>query len=76
MRGTMYDRSDLKWDGNRLRVRTGRLLATIEQHDTWPGMWRVRHNGRLSDLTNRARAKDATVVLALASLNHAMPAAA
>ena len=25
----MYDRHDLRWDGHRLRLRSGRLLATI-----------------------------------------------
>ena len=72
----MYDHSDLKWDGKRLCFRTGRLLATVEPDAKWPGMWRVLHDGRLSDMVNLPRAKDAAVALALASLNAPLQQAA
>jgi hypothetical protein len=38
----------------------GPVMATIEPDANWPGMWRVRWpDGRLSDMTNLTRAKDA-----------------
>jgi hypothetical protein len=68
----MYDRHDLRWDGHRLRLRSGRLLATIVPNPDWDGMWRVRMpNGDASDMVNLTRAKDAALSLALASLNEA-----
>ncbi|HJT35070.1 MAG TPA: hypothetical protein VJ783_23780 [Pirellulales bacterium] len=73
-----YCTRDLHWDGNRLRLgRTGRVLATIEPDAAWLGLWRVRvPGGRLSDLVNRTRAKDAALALALAALNSRMAEAA
>jgi hypothetical protein len=69
----MYDRHDLRWDGHRLRLRSGRLLATIVADPDWDGMRRVRlPNGGASDMVNRRRAKDAADVLAL-GLNAAAP---
>jgi hypothetical protein len=66
----MHDRFDLKWDGDRLRPISGRLLATVERDPKWPTMWRVRlSDGYLTDTANLTRAKDAAVTLALASLN-------
>jgi hypothetical protein len=40
----MYDRPDLIWDGNQLRLLSnlGVVLATNELDQAWPGMWRVR----------------------------------
>jgi hypothetical protein len=38
----------------------GRLKPALEPDVKWPGMWRVRWtDGRLSDMTNITRAKDA-----------------
>ncbi len=66
----MYDRHDLRWDGHRLRLRSGRLLATIMPEPEWSGMWRVRvPDGDVSDFVNVTRAKDAAQALALAFLN-------
>jgi hypothetical protein len=66
----LHDRFDLKWDGDHLRLISGRLLATIERDQTWPGMWRVRlPDGHVTDMVNLTRAKDAAISLALASLN-------
>ena len=71
---SMYDRHDLRWDGHRLRMRSGRLLATIVPDPDWDGMWRVRTpNGNVSDMVNLSRAKDAAQSNALASLNAASP---
>jgi hypothetical protein len=70
----MYDRHDLRWDGHRLRLRSGRLLAAIVADPDWAGMWRVHMpKGNLSDLVNLTRAKDTALSLALASLNAAAP---
>ena len=69
----MYDRQDLIWDGRQLRLFSsrGRVLASIEPDQTWPGMWRVRlPDGNLTDMVNLSRAKDAAVSLALGALNH------
>jgi hypothetical protein len=61
------------WYGDRLLLRAGRrLLSAIEPDAEWPGMWRVRlPDGRLSDMANRTRAKDAAQLVALATLNSA-----
>jgi hypothetical protein len=32
-------------------------------------MWRVRHGGKLTDMVNLSRAKDAAISIALAELN-------
>ena len=70
----MYDRHDLRWDGHHLRLRSGRLLATIVADPNSSGMWRVHMpKGNLSDLVNLTRAKDTALSLALASLKAAAP---
>ena len=73
----MYSREDLMWDGNRLRLFSGRrVLATIEPDQTWLGMWRVRlPDGRLTDMLNLPRVKDAAASLALIVLNQRREAA-
>jgi hypothetical protein len=58
---------ELVWDGLKLRL-GARVMATIEP-DAWPGMWRVRFGGRLSDMANISRAKDAAISLVLSELN-------
>jgi len=46
-------------------------LATVEPDSKYPGiMWRIRFlDGRLSDMVNLSRAKDAAISCALRSLN-------
>jgi len=46
-----------------------RVVATIEPDSKWPGMWRVRRGGVISDLLNLSRAKDAAIAIALSDLN-------
>ena len=46
-----------------------RAVATIEPDSKWPGMWRVRRGGVISDLLNLSRAKDAAISIALSDLN-------
>jgi hypothetical protein len=68
----IYGHQDLHWEGHRLRLVTGRLLATVEPDGHWVGMYRVRfRDGHLTDMVNLTRAKDAAVSLALADLNTA-----
>jgi hypothetical protein len=63
---------DIRWGGHRLRLLTGRLLATVEPDAQWAGVYRVRFpDGRSTDIVNLSRAKDAAVSLALAELNAA-----
>lgn len=63
----MFDRNDLKWYGDDLCLRSGRVVASIDR--TGPG-FRVRMpNGHLSDTANITRIKDAAYSLALADLN-------
>ena len=65
---------DIRWEGRRLRLLTGRLLATVEPDAQWAGMYRVRlPNDHLTDMVNLTRAKDAAVSLALSNLNKAKP---
>jgi hypothetical protein len=48
-------------------------LLTVEPDATYAGMYRIRFpDGRLSDMVNLTRAKDAACVLALRSLNSAV----
>ena len=66
----IYGHQDTNWDGHRLRLSTGRLLATVEPDAQWAGMYRVRlPSGHLTDIVNLTRAKDAAVSLALSGLN-------
>jgi len=67
----IYGLQDIRWEGHRLRLLTGQLLATVEPDTQWAGMYRVRlPNGHLTDMVNLARAKDAAVSLALFGLNN------
>jgi hypothetical protein len=66
----VYGCQDIRWEGHRLRLVSGRHLAIIEPDNRYAGMYRVRlPDGRVTDITNISRAKDAAVSLALASLN-------
>jgi len=68
--GHVYGQVDLKWDGLQLRLKSGRLLATVEWDSKYPEMCRVRlPGGHLTDMVNLTRAKDAAVSLALTELN-------
>ena len=48
-------------------------MATVEPEAKWPGMWRVRFGGKLSDMANLSRAKDAAISLVLGELNTDSP---
>ena len=71
-----YDRGDFIWrrhqDGTwalHVEGRRGAVLHVV-QDETYPQMWRIRHlDGRLSDMVNVSRAKDAAISVALGILN-------
>jgi hypothetical protein len=67
----VFARSDLRWDGLKLRLGRGRVVGTVVPDAKWPGMWRVSCGGKLSDMANLTRAKDAAKSIALAELNGA-----
>jgi hypothetical protein len=61
----------LRWCGHQLyRPGSDVPVAEIAPDAKWPGMWRVRMaDGRLSDMVNLTRARDAAMELAVAVLN-------
>jgi hypothetical protein len=60
-----YKSHNLSWRGNDLRC-AGKTVVGIAPDRTYTGMWRVvLPDGRLSDMANRARAKDAAMTIAL-----------
>src|SRR5689334_11213315 len=69
----MIERDNLHWrkDGDGLALcRSTKAMVRVVPDDRWPGMWRVRrHDGRLTDMVNLTRAKDAAMCIALADLN-------
>jgi hypothetical protein len=67
----VFGRGELAWDGRKLRLgsKHGRVLAAVEPDSKSPGMWRVRHGTKLTDMVNLSRAKDAAISIALAELN-------
>lgn len=72
----IFGRNNLYWDSDKLRLLSGRLLATVEPDQKLNGIWRVRlPGGNLSDMVNRTRAKDAAISLALGTLNRQEPLA-
>jgi len=60
-----YGQHELVWDGLTLRLgsKRGRVLTTVEPDGKWSGMYRVRHDGRLTDMVNLTRARDAAISL-------------
>ena len=62
---------DLSWRGYALHAmgRRGHVVS-IEPDEKYPGMWRIRQpDGSLSDMVNKARARDAARSIALQFLN-------
>jgi hypothetical protein len=68
---TTFASKRLRWRENSLHLDgKGHALIQIVSEERYAGMWRVRlPDGRLTDMLNRTRAKDAAVSLALAWLN-------
>ena len=72
----VFGRRDLIWsrekDGTLVLCRTGSrtILARIVADNVYPSMWRVKMpSGKLSDMVNLTRAKDAAMSIVLSTLN-------
>ena len=67
----VYGSRVLVWKGDKLYLAgKGPVLVSIVPDKTYPNMWRVKYSdGRLSDMVNRTRAKDAAQSIALGILN-------
>lgn len=59
----------LHWNNGRLMQGKRYMPIEVLPDRQWPGMYRVRYQGKISDLVNLTRAKDAAVALVEASLN-------
>jgi hypothetical protein len=65
----IYAKHELQWRGNKLCLGK-RVIVNIEQDEKYPTMWRIRWpSGRLSDMMNLTRARDAARSVALSILN-------
>lgn len=65
----IYRREDLNWRRDTLRL-DRRELACLVPDGKWSGMWRVKlANGRLTDMANKAWAKETAFALALRTLH-------
>jgi hypothetical protein len=67
-----HDSKDLTWKGDALHLYgKGKPIVMIVPDEKYPAvMWRVRlPDGRLTDMVNRTRAKDAAISIALSILN-------
>src|SRR5262249_42774136 len=72
----VFGRRDLTWrrerDGSLVLCRAGSsaILARVVADHVYPSMWRVKMpSGKLSDMTNLTRAKDAAMSIVLSILN-------
>ncbi len=66
----------MSWRGDRLYCGSRAAGYRLVPDKTYPNMWRVeRPDGSLSDMLNRARAKDAAQTLAAAMLDRRATAA-
>jgi hypothetical protein len=58
----MDARSNASWKGDKLYLGTRQSGYSVMPDKQYPTMWRVRRpDGTLSDMVNRARAKDAAL---------------
>jgi hypothetical protein len=65
----VFSNEALDWRGNDLCLMRKRIVS-IQQDSTHPAMWRVRMpDGRLTDMVNLSRARDAARAIALSILN-------
>jgi hypothetical protein len=65
------DRRNLSWKNDNLFAHgVKEPILSIVQDEKYPSMWRIKlKNGKLSDMVNRDRAKDAAESYALGELN-------
>jgi hypothetical protein len=65
----MYGARETTWKGDVIYV-AGRRMLRIVQDQTYPSMWRIElPDGRLTDMVNRSRAKDAAMAIAVSIAN-------
>ena len=57
------------WDGVELMQGKRPMPIEVLPDDQWPEMYRVHYQGKISDMVNLTRAKDAAVAMVSASLN-------
>jgi hypothetical protein len=57
------------WDGDKLMQGKRCMPIEVLPDDPWPGMYRVHYQGKISDMVNLTRAKDAAAAMVSASLN-------
>jgi hypothetical protein len=72
MAGHIFNWTDLSWNGNEVRCSQAedRKLCSVVKDETYGGMWRVRApDGRLSDMVNLSRAREASRLHSLTILN-------
>jgi hypothetical protein len=63
----------MQWKGDKLYPRTRSSGYSIVPDKHYPQMWRIRRpNGSLSDMVNRARAKDAAMAMLDKDLREAL----
>jgi hypothetical protein len=70
----MIESTELAWRGrgNAFVLHTThskKPILSVEPDATYPGMWRINLRGRLSDMANLTRAKDAAITWALTDQN-------
>ena len=67
----IYSKDELQWRGNKLCLgKREWAIVSIAQDEKYPTMWRIRSpDGRLSDMVNLTRARDAARSVALSILN-------
>ena len=67
---SIVGRDRLEWRRDTLHRVRGRPVLRIVRDKTWPDMWRVRFpDGRLSDMVNLTRVRDAATSIAGAILS-------
>jgi hypothetical protein len=57
------------WTVEKLMHGKRRMPIEVLPDDQWPGMYRANYQGKISDMVNLTRAKDAAVAMVAASLN-------
>jgi hypothetical protein len=73
--GRIIGSAELTWrahDDKTFTLHLGRskALLCVVPDATYSGLWRIVHRGRLSDMVNLSRAKDAAITRALSDLNN------
>jgi hypothetical protein len=57
------------WNNDKLMQGKRHMPIEVLPDDQWPGLYRVYYQGKVSDMVNLTRAKDAAVAMVAASFN-------